>query len=70
MKKPRTKLRWYRQRENLSQTKLGARVGMSAAEISRIETGALTPYPAYRQRLSDYFGVSESELFGEVGTDG
>ncbi|MGC8489897.1 MAG: helix-turn-helix domain-containing protein [Clostridia bacterium] len=50
----------------LSQFELARRANISPSVISQLETGKLSPYPAWRQRLADALGVLESELFPEV----
>ena len=57
-----------RKRAGLSQLRLGYLTGIQPTEISRIETGRLKPYPAWRKRLARALNVSESQLFpGEKG---
>jgi transcriptional regulator with XRE-family HTH domain len=41
-----------RQRRKWTQTDLGARAGLSASDISRIETGRLRPYPHQALRIA------------------
>lgn len=55
-----------RLRRKLTQQKVAVDCNMSYADISRIETGRMLPYPSHMKRLSDYFNISEQELLMEV----
>jgi transcriptional regulator with XRE-family HTH domain len=63
------RLQLERQRQGLSQQKLGFRAEISPATISRIESGKIYPYPGWRKRLAKVLGWPEEradELFEEV----
>ena len=51
-------LRYYRKKENLTQPKLGEKVGCSRAIISNIERGAKDGPVLVRDRIIHYFGTS------------
>lgn len=63
------RLQLERQRQGLSQQKMGFRAEISPSTISRIENGKIYPYPGWRKRLAKVLGWSEEqadELFKEV----
>jgi transcriptional regulator with XRE-family HTH domain len=53
-----------------TQTVLAYHAGMSAAEISRIESGRLRPYPGQVERLSVALGVPAKALLEEAAEPG
>jgi ribosome-binding protein aMBF1 (putative translation factor) len=57
-----TKLRIERLRRGWSQQTLGFHAGVAAADISKIENGWLTPYPAQAERLARVLGLTVEEL--------
>lgn len=59
-------LKKERLNRSLTQQELAVKVGMSYADISRIENGRLIPYPGHIKRLSNFFEISEDELLKEV----
>jgi transcriptional regulator with XRE-family HTH domain len=59
------RLKEYRERAGLSQTKLAWAAKMAAQNISAIERGALAPWPRARKALAEALKVDESELFPE-----
>ncbi|MFP3897911.1 MAG: helix-turn-helix transcriptional regulator [Dehalococcoidia bacterium] len=56
-----------RKRQGISQLRLAYLTGIQPAEISRIETGRLRPYPGWRKRIARALKVSEAALFPEDG---
>ena len=56
------RLKSERLRRGWTQTDLGFHSRMTTAEISRIETGRLRPYPGQVERLSRALGLRPSEL--------
>lgn len=66
------RLQLERQKQGLSQEKLGFRAEVSPATISRIECGKIYPYPGWRRRLAKALGWPEErvdELFEEIRED-
>jgi transcriptional regulator with XRE-family HTH domain len=55
-----------RLRRKWTQTDLGARSGLSASDISRIETGRLRPYPGQAARLAKALKVAPEDLLEHV----
>lgn len=45
---------------------LGSRARVSAADICRIETGRMVPYPSHAERLAAALGLKPEELTQEV----
>jgi transcriptional regulator with XRE-family HTH domain len=62
------KVRAERLRRRWSQTVLGARAGMSASDISRIETGRLLPYPRQISRLARALKLDPAQVLDRVET--
>lgn len=60
------KLREYRKKAGLSQFDLAKLADVSPTEISRIETGVIRPFPAWRKRLAIALKADERELFPGV----
>jgi len=60
------KIKAERLRRQWTQTDLGARAGLSASDISRIESGRLQPYPRQVQRLARALKLAPAELLAEV----
>jgi transcriptional regulator with XRE-family HTH domain len=52
-----------------NQTEVAYLARMSPADLSRIETGRMVPYPAHAKRLSEVFGLEPGVLFAEVFDD-
>jgi transcriptional regulator with XRE-family HTH domain len=63
------RVKFERLRRAWSQTVLAFRTGMSAAEISRIETGRTRPYPGQLLRLAAVLEVDPQALVEEVPCD-
>jgi len=61
-----TRLKYERIKRQLTQQELAVNVGMCYADISRIETGRMKPYPGHLKRLSQYFDIPEDQLLEEV----
>jgi transcriptional regulator with XRE-family HTH domain len=63
------RLRLEREKQGLSQQKMGYRAEICPATISRIERGKIYPYPGWRKRLAKALGWPEEQadkLFEEV----
>jgi transcriptional regulator with XRE-family HTH domain len=59
-----------RLRRGWSQTVLGARAGLAASDISRIETGRFKPYPLQVARLSRALNVPADRLLDPADDHG
>jgi len=57
------RIRYYREKAGLSQTKLACKVGVAASTMNVIENGKLASSPKIRRDLAEVFGIAESELF-------
>lgn len=55
-----------RERRGWSKTRLGFECKIANSIIGKLEAGKLYPYPAYKNRLSEVFGIDGDELFKEV----
>ena len=62
-----TKMRAERLRRGLSQIALSYLSGVSASDVSKIETGKLQPYPSQGERLAQVLGLQPSELQKAAG---
>ena len=62
MKAERMKRRW-------SQTELAFLTQLTAADISRFESGRMTPYPSQAARLSRFLGIEPDKLQDQVETE-
>lgn len=60
-----TTLRIARKQRWLTLANVARATGISAGDLSRIETGRLIPYPKQRQRLAEFFGMDEKTLFDD-----
>lgn len=60
-------VRVYREKKGLTQFELAKRCNIFPADISKIESGGIRPYPKWRERLSQALEVEEEELFPEGG---
>lgn len=58
----RTKLFVERRRRGWSQQTLAHLAGLQAADVSRIETGRLQPYPSQAERLARVLGIGIEDL--------
>ena len=61
------KIREYREKAGLSQTKLGIMAGIATSNMSALERGKVAPWPKVRKALAKILGVSQTELFPENG---
>ena len=61
------RLKSERLRRGWNQTVVAYRTGLSVADVSRIETGRLHPYPSQIGRLSMVFGLDGASLLEDVG---
>lgn len=59
------KLKFYRKKAGLSQFALAKVSDVNPNDISRIETGVIKPFPAWKKRLSVALKVDEKKLFPE-----
>jgi transcriptional regulator with XRE-family HTH domain len=57
-----TRLRAVRERAALTQRELAAKAGVTYVQISRIERGAVDPYPGTARKLAAALGVAPSDL--------
>lgn len=64
------RLREIRQLKRLSQFGLAKLSNVEPSILSKIETGIISPYPAWRKRIAEALGVLEAEIFPEVTEDG
>jgi transcriptional regulator with XRE-family HTH domain len=62
------KVRAERLRRRWSQTELGARSGLSASDVSRIETGRFLPYPRQLARLARALKLDPAQVLDRVET--
>jgi transcriptional regulator with XRE-family HTH domain len=60
------RIKFERLQRGWNQTALAYHAGMSAGDISRIESGRLKPYPAQIEKLSAVLGVEPNALLVEV----
>lgn len=61
-------IRRYREDNALTQQEMGARVGVTAATISRWEQGLREPRGTWRQRLAEVIGVPEAAIIESPST--
>lgn len=60
------RLKELRDKESISQKKLGEILNMSQQAIAKWETGAASPDPVMLIKIADYFGVSIDYLVGRT----
>jgi transcriptional regulator with XRE-family HTH domain len=60
--KVETRMKNERKRHGWNQQTLGVYAGVSAADVSRIESGRLMPYPGQAERLAEVLGLAANEL--------
>jgi transcriptional regulator with XRE-family HTH domain len=65
-----SQLKDVRLQRGLTQAQLGALAGIAPQDISSIENGWRTPFPAWRQRISRALNMKEEQLFPEVAGNG
>ena len=63
------RLKAERLRRGWSQQTLAYHAGMQGADICRMETGILRPYPGQAQRLGAVLGLLPEELLEEVSVE-
>jgi len=64
----RNDVRDLRTAADLSQSELGAALGVSRQTINSIETGRYTPSLPLALALARYFGVTVEEMFDDQGS--
>lgn len=60
------KLKEERRRRGWTLVRVCQLTGIDPATLSRLERGHLFPYPGWRRRLAEAFGLPEEVLFEEV----
>lgn len=63
------RLRQERRARGWSLTRVTVLTGISTSDLSCIERGVQTVFPGWRARLSQAFGVPESELFAPADVE-
>jgi transcriptional regulator with XRE-family HTH domain len=63
------KVKAERLRRRWTQTTLAYHAKLSPAEISKIESGRMRPYPSQATRLADALGVQVEQLLEQVATE-
>lgn len=58
-------LKYYRQREKLSQSKLASKLGISASTISMYEVGKREPDFETEEKIADFFNIDLNTLRGK-----
>ena len=58
-------LRIVREARGLTGRELARRCGVHPSLVSKIEHGAVRPWPAFRRRAAESLGVDEALLFGQ-----
>jgi len=66
-KQGETRLRKYREKHSLTQWGLCKIANVSVATISAIEMNGLYPTPPVREKLATALGVSEIDIWPELG---
>ena len=59
---PLRRIRFERRKRNWRLEDLSHLSRVSAADISRIETGRMIPYPTHAKRLAEVLGIEPDEL--------
>lgn len=62
------RLKALRKEKKITQSQVATAVGVKRAAISKYESGAITPSNEVMRKLSQYFGVSSSYLYGDIDT--
>lgn len=65
---PLLRIRAERLARGWTQQQLGFHAGVSAADLSRIETGRMRPYPGQLRRLAFVLGMPEEALLQTMTT--
>lgn len=55
-----------REKRGWTRTRLGFEAQIHPSEIGKLEAGKIFPYPKWKNKLSEVFGISGEELFNEV----
>ena len=55
-----------RRRRRLTQAALSRLTGVHPSDISKLESGRVPAYPAWRSAIAKALGMAEGELFREV----
>lgn len=63
------RLRDERLRRGWSQTRLSAFTGIAQSDLSAVENERRRPGAGWRRKLSQVFGMSESDLFAPIQPD-
>ena len=63
-KKPNQKIKKLVKSLGISQTQVAFDLGISRPKFNSYANGWETPIPATRERIADYFDLTEGELFG------
>ena len=63
------RLQAEREKRRLSQSQLARLADVHPSTLSRLESGKIYPYPAWRRRLGRTLGVSGDVLFEQVEPD-
>lgn len=58
-----------RRRRGWSQVQVTLKTGIDPGNLSKLELGKLYPYPGWKQKLAEAFGIPGDELFQEVPED-
>jgi transcriptional regulator with XRE-family HTH domain len=58
-----TKLRRVRMASGLSQVEFARLLRVAQADVSTIETGRRSPWPAFRRKAADVLRMPEADLF-------
>ncbi len=67
--KVETRMKQARRSRGWNQQTLGVYAGVSAADISRMESGRLMPYPGQAERLAKVLGLQPDQLQQPVMTE-
>jgi DNA-binding XRE family transcriptional regulator len=63
------RIRHFREKAGLSQTKLACKIGVAASTLNVIENGKLASYPKIRRDLAEVLGIAETEIFPQQKMD-
>ena len=59
-----------RKKVGMSQVKLAIQLEIDPSIVRHVEAGRQAPYPRFRRRCAEIFGMTEEELFGQSGVKG
>ena len=57
-------IRYYRQRNNMTQEELGEKLGLSRVAITSWESNRTKPNSGYVEQMANIFGVRKTDLIG------